>query len=172
MTATTVAPVGQYGRMAVTRSAGILVFRQTGAGTEVLLGHFGGPFWARKDAGAWTIVKGEYEPDEPAMAAARREFTEELGLPAPNGEYLPLGEIRQPGGKIVTAWAVAGDLDPTAITPGTFDLEWPPRSGRIQQFPELDRAAWLTIPDASAKIRPAQRPFLDRLDNLIPERNR
>ena len=149
--------------MPAKRSAGILLFRQVPGGVEVLLGHLGGPFWARKDARAWTIVKGEYEPPEQARAAARREFTEELGLPAPEGEYVELGEVRQSGGKTVTVWAVAGELDPARVVPGTFEMEWPPRSGKRQTFPELDRVAWLAPAEAAEKIVGGQRPFLERL---------
>ncbi|MEV6805954.1 NUDIX domain-containing protein [Streptomyces sp. NPDC051132] len=145
------------------RSAGLLLFRHTGRGLEVLLGHMGGPFFAKKDAGAWTVPKGEYDAGEPAWEAARREFQEELGLPPPDGEAVPLGEVVQSNGKIVTAWAVEADLDPEAISPGTFTLEWPPRSGRIQEFPELDRVAWLAPDRARALIIPAQTAFLDRL---------
>ncbi|MFF5142707.1 NUDIX domain-containing protein [Streptomyces sp. NPDC013157] len=145
------------------RSAGLLLFRHTGAGLEVLLGHMGGPFFAKKDAGAWTVPKGEYEPDEPAWEAARREFREELGLAPPDGEPIELGEVRQTNGKIVTAWAIEADLDPAAIAPGTFVMEWPPRSGRIQEFPELDRVAWLTPDRAREVIVKAQAAFLDRL---------
>ncbi|MFI0191072.1 NUDIX domain-containing protein [Streptomyces sp. NPDC017082] len=145
------------------RSAGLLLFRHTGRGPEVLLGHMGGPFFAKKDAGAWTVPKGEYDAGEPAWEAARREFQEELGLPPPDGEAVPLGEVVQSNGKIVTAWAVEADLDPEAISPGTFALEWPPRSGRIQEFPELDRVAWLAPDRARALIIPAQTAFLDRL---------
>ncbi len=123
----------------------------------------GGPFWAKKDAAAWTVVKGEYEPPEEPAAAARREFTEELGLPAPGGEYVALGEVRQSGGKTVTVWAVAGELDPDSIVPGTFELEWPPRSGRRQTFPELDRVEWFDLGAAAEKIVGGQRAFLERL---------
>ncbi|GGL87198.1 DNA mismatch repair protein MutT [Streptomyces fumigatiscleroticus] len=129
----------------------------------MLLGHMGGPYFARRDAGAWTVPKGEYEPDEPALQAARREFREELGLPPPEGEAIFLGEVRQAGGKTVTVWAVAGDLDPAAVRPGTFPMEWPPRSGRIQEFPELDRVAWFTLDRAREVIITAQTAFLDRL---------
>jgi predicted NUDIX family NTP pyrophosphohydrolase len=139
------------------------VFRQVPDGVEVLLGHMGGPFWARKDAGAWTVVKGEYEPPEEPAAAARREFTEELGLPAPSGDYVALGDVRQSGGKTVTVWAVAGDLDPASVVPGTFEMEWPPRSGKMRSFPELDRVAWFPLAAAAAKIVGGQRPFLERL---------
>ncbi|MGY4979597.1 NUDIX domain-containing protein [Streptomyces sp. 900105755] len=145
------------------RSAGLLLFRHTGEGVEVLLGHMGGPFFAKKDAGAWTVPKGEYEPDEPAWNAARREFQEELGLAPPDGEAIDLGEVRQTNGKIVTAWAVEADLDPDTIAPGTFVMEWPPRSGRIQEFPELDRVAWLSPDRAREVIVKAQAAFLDRL---------
>ena len=145
------------------RSAGLLLFRRADRGLEVLLGHMGGPFFARRDAGAWTVPKGEYEPGEPAWDAARREFQEELGLPPPDGEALPLGEVRQTNGKIVTAWAVEADLDPATIVPGTFLMEWPPRSGRTREFPELDRVAWLGLDRAREVIVTAQAAFLDRL---------
>jgi predicted NUDIX family NTP pyrophosphohydrolase len=149
------------------RSAGILLFRRTGdGGVEVLLGHMGGPFWARRDAGAWSVVKGEYEAGEEPEAAARREFREELGLPVPDGELVPLGETRQSGGKVVTVWALEGELDVDRIVPGTFTMEWPKGSGRVQEFPELDRAAWLPLPDAVAKVVAGQRVFLDRLADL------
>lgn len=145
------------------RSAGLLLFRHTGEGVEVLLGHMGGPFFSKKDAGAWTVPKGEYEPGEPAWEAARREFQEELGLAPPDGEAIDLGEVRQTNGKIVTAWAIEADLDPDTIAPGTFVMEWPPRSGRIQEFPELDRVAWLSPDRAREVIVKAQAAFLDRL---------
>ncbi|MFI8204288.1 NUDIX domain-containing protein [Streptomyces sp. NPDC085937] len=149
--------------MTKARSAGLLLFRRTGVGVEVLLGHMGGPFYARRDAGAWTVPKGEYEPDEPAWEAARREFEEELGLPPPDGEAVPLGEVRQSGGKTVTAWAVEADLDPAAVVPGTFTMEWPPRSGRTRDFPELDRVAWFSLERAREVVVSAQTAFLDRL---------
>ncbi|MFF4575542.1 NUDIX domain-containing protein [Streptomyces sp. NPDC001410] len=145
------------------RSAGLLLFRHTDDGLEVLLGHMGGPFFAKKDAGAWTVPKGEYEPDEPAREAARREFREELGLAPPDGQAVPLGEVAQANGKIVTVWAIEADLDPEAIDPGTFTMEWPPRSGRTQEFPELDRVAWFALDRARALIITAQAAFLDRL---------
>jgi predicted NUDIX family NTP pyrophosphohydrolase len=147
----------------VRRSAGLLLFRRAADGPQVLLGHMGGPFFARKDAGAWTVPKGEYEPDEPAWDAARREFREELGLEPPDGEAIALGEVRQTNGKLVTAWAVEGDLDPAAVVPGTFTMEWPPRSGRLREFPELDRVAWFGLERARAVIVTAQAAFLDRL---------
>ncbi|OQR62828.1 DNA mismatch repair protein MutT [Streptomyces maremycinicus] len=145
------------------RSAGLLLFRHTADGPQVLLGHMGGPYFARKDAGAWTVPKGEYEPDEPAWEAARREFREELGLAPPDGEAIDLGEVRQKNGKIVTAWAIEADLDPAAITPGTFAMEWPPRSGLTEEFPELDRVAWFGLGRARELIVTAQAAFLDRL---------
>ncbi|MFF9362528.1 NUDIX domain-containing protein [Streptomyces griseoluteus] len=148
---------------ATRRSAGLLLFRHTDRGLEVLLGHMGGPFWAAKDEGAWSVPKGEYEADEPAWDAARREFQEELGIAPPDGPALPLGEIAQRNGKIVTAWAVEADLDPATIAPGTFTMEWPPHSGRVQEFPELDRVAWFTPEEARPLMVPGQGTFLDRL---------
>ncbi|MER6495586.1 NUDIX domain-containing protein [Streptomyces griseorubiginosus] len=145
-------------------SAGLLLFQHTEDGLEVLLGHMGGPFFARRDAGAWTVPKGEYEPEsESAWDAARREFEEELGLPPPDGEAVPLGEVRQTNGKVVTAWAIEADLDPATVVPGVFSMEWPPRSGRTQEFPELDRVAWFGLEPARAVIVKAQAAFLDRL---------
>ncbi|MET9790922.1 NUDIX domain-containing protein [Streptomyces canus] len=145
-------------------SAGLLLFRHTGDGLEVLLGHMGGPFFARRDAGAWTVPKGEYEPDsETAWDAARREFQEELGLPPPDGEAVPLGEVRQTNGKVVTAWAIEADLDPAAMVPGLFSMEWPPKSGQMREFPELDRVEWFRLDRARAVIVKAQAAFLDRL---------
>ncbi|WP_330468681.1 NUDIX domain-containing protein [Streptomyces longwoodensis] len=149
--------------MTVRRSAGLLLFRRAADGPQVLLGHMGGPFFARKDAGAWTVPKGEYEPDEPAWDAARREFREELGLEPPDGDAIALGEVKQTNGKLVTAWAVEADLDPAAVVPGTFTMEWPPRSGRLREFPELDRVAWFGLEQARAVIVTAQAAFLDRL---------
>ncbi|MFF0225279.1 NUDIX domain-containing protein [Streptomyces sp. NPDC004629] len=152
------------------RSAGLFVFRHAEDGLEVLLGHMGGPFFARRDAGAWTVPKGEYGADESAWDAARREFQEELGLPPPDGAALPLGEVRQAGGKVVTAWAVEGDLDPADVVPGTFRMEWPPRSGRPREFPELDRVAWFGLDRAGQLIVRAQAAFLDRLAQLAAGR--
>ncbi|WP_054813567.1 NUDIX domain-containing protein [Nocardia arizonensis] len=160
--------------MADKTSAGVLLFRRTtGNGTEVLLGHMGGPYFAKKDDGAWSIPKGEYNPEEDARAAAGREFTEELGLPVPDGEWLPLGEVRYGSGaghKTVLVWAVEGDLDPEAVVPGTFEMEWPPRSGRMAEFPELDRAAWFDLATAHDKLGKGQRPYLDRLSDLLDNR--
>jgi predicted NUDIX family NTP pyrophosphohydrolase len=145
-------------------SAGILLYRVRDDVQEVLLVHPGGPFWARKDAGAWSIPKGEHGEDEDPVACARREFEEELGVPAPAAEELTeLGTVRQRSGKRVTAWAARGDLDPDAIRSNTFTLEWPPRSGTFREFPEVDRAAWLPLDQAREKINPAQAEFLDRL---------
>jgi predicted NUDIX family NTP pyrophosphohydrolase len=140
-----------------------LLFRHTDRGLEVLLGHMGGPFFARRDAGAWSVPKGEYEPDETAWDAARREFQEELGLAPPEGEAIELGEVRQSSGKVVTAWAIEADLDPATMVPGTFRMEWPPKSGQIQEFPELDRVEWLGLERAREVIVTAQATFLDRL---------
>ncbi|MDT0393374.1 MULTISPECIES: NUDIX domain-containing protein [Streptomyces] len=151
-----------------TRSAGLLLFRHTAQGIEVLLGHMGGPFFARRESGAWTVPKGEYDPAEPAWEAARREFREELGLAPPDGKAIALGEVRQAGGKTVTAWAVEADLDPAAVVPGTFTMEWPPRSGRTAEFPELDRVAWFPLDRAREVIVSAQSAFLDRLAEHSP----
>lgn len=133
----------------------------------MLLVHPGGPFWARKDEGAWSIPKGEYEPSEDPVSAARREFAEELGSPPPDGPVLDLGEVTQQGGKRVRAWAIAGDLDVTTVVSNTFEMEWPPRSGRRRSFPECDRAEWFTLDVAAAKVLGAQRPFLDRLRQSV-----
>ncbi|MGJ4927430.1 NUDIX domain-containing protein [Bradyrhizobium sp. HKCCYLS2038] len=144
------------------RSAGVLAFRRTNGRLEVLLVHPGGPFWRTKDLGAWSIPKGEFGAGEDAEAVARREFAEELGteLTAP---LIPLGEIKQRGGKVVEAFATEIDLDADAIVSNDFELEWPPRSGRRQRFPEVDRAAWFDLDEARARINPAQAALLDRL---------
>ena len=149
-------------------SAGILLYRRAaGGGLEVLAGHMGGPFWARKDAGAWSIPKGEHGPDDDPLAAARREFAEELGSPVPATELVPLGTVRQSGGKVLTVWAGEGDLDATAAHSNTFALEWPPRSGRTQEFPEIDRAEWLPVDVAREKLVRGQVAYLDRLVALL-----
>jgi predicted NUDIX family NTP pyrophosphohydrolase len=153
--------------MTARRSAGILLFRRTGGNLQVLLAHMGGPFWARRDTGAWSLPKGEYDADEEPLAAARREFEEELGLPLPDAELHDLGAVRQSGGKEVTAWAAEADLDPRQVVPGTFQMEWPKGSGRVQTFPEIDRVEWFDVGQAKDKIVTAQRAFLDRLDELI-----
>jgi predicted NUDIX family NTP pyrophosphohydrolase len=145
------------------RSAGILLYRRGTDGPEVLLVHPGGPFWTKKDGGAWSIPKGEYEPGDDPLAAARREFEEELGSAPPEGAPVALGEVRQKSGKLVCAWALEGDLDATAAYSNTFTIEWPPRSGRMQEFPEVDRAEWFGLDAARERINPAQRSFLDRL---------
>ncbi|MBX9426985.1 MULTISPECIES: NUDIX domain-containing protein [Streptomyces] len=150
--------------MPVKRSAGLVVFRRTtDGGVEVLIGHMGGPFWASREEAAWSIPKGEYQPDEAPEVAARREFREELGLPAPEGEWFDLGEVRQRNGKVVTAWAVEGTLDPAEVVPGTFTLEWPPRSGVLTEFPEIDRVGWFTPEAATPLLVAGQRAFLERL---------
>lgn len=153
--------------MVAKRSAGIVLYRRSADGVQVLLGHMGGPFWARKDAGGWSIPKGELEPGEDAVSAARREFQEELGLPVPDGELVELGEVKQSGGKVVTAWALAGDLDPALVVPGTFEMEWPRGSGKVTEFPEIDRADWFDLATAAEKIVAGQRPLLDRLAELL-----
>jgi len=147
------------------RSAGILLYRLAGQEPEVLLVHPGGPFWARKEEGAWSIPKGEYGDDEDSRAAALREFEEELGtaLPHDADALLDLGEVRQRSGKVVSAYALEGDLDASAITSNTFAMEWPPRSGRTQDFPEVDRAGWFAPAEARARLVPAQAELVDRL---------
>lgn len=155
--------------MAAVHSAGILLYRRRGAAVEVLIAHMGGPFWARKDERAWSVPKGEYVPgDEDPLAAARREFAEELGSAVPDAAVLhPLGEIRTSGGKRVAVWAGEGDLDTTTVVSGTFALEWPPRSGRVQHFPEVDRAEWTPPEVARTRLVAGQVAFLDRLQELL-----
>jgi predicted NUDIX family NTP pyrophosphohydrolase len=145
------------------RSAGILLYRRRVGSPEVLLVHPGGPYWARKDLGAWSIPKGEYDDAEDPRACALREFEEETGTRLPPGELAELGEVKQKGGKVVTAWAAEGDLDAGAVSSNTFTMEWPPRSGRTAEFPEIDRAGWFDIETAREKLVPAQTEFLDRL---------
>jgi predicted NUDIX family NTP pyrophosphohydrolase len=153
------------------RSAGLLLYRHTAPGLEVLLVHPGGPLWARRDLGAWSIPKGEYADDEDPLAAARREFAEELGSPPPApasaAELLDLGEIRQKSGKLVHGWAQPGDLDVAEITSNTFAMQWPPRSGQMKEFPEVDRAQWFEPDEARAKLNPAQVVLLDRLQEAL-----
>lgn len=155
-------------------SAGVVLFRRPGPepgsavrGVEVLLGHMGGPLWQRRDVGAWSIPKGGYEQGEDAFEAARREYVEEVGVPLPDGEFLPLGEVIQANNKQVTAWAVEGDLNPDDAVSNSFELEWPPRSGRRQSFPEFDRVAWFDLDTARAKIVAAQAVLLDRLAQAL-----
>jgi predicted NUDIX family NTP pyrophosphohydrolase len=145
------------------QSAGIVLYRERTAAPEVLLVHPGGPFWEKKDLGAWSIPKGEYEEDEDPLACAVREFEEELGVPPPSDVTIDLGSARQTGGKLVRAWAVEGDLDPTGVRSNTFTLEWPPRSGIMREFPEVDRAQWFALDEARRRINPAQVVFLERL---------
>jgi predicted NUDIX family NTP pyrophosphohydrolase len=149
-----------------TTSAGLVVFREREGALQVLLAHMGGPFWARKDDGAWSIPKGELRDGEGPLAGARREYAEELGHAPPEGPVRELGEIRQRGGKRVVAFAVEGDFDPARLRPGTFELEWPPRSGRWQAFPEVDRVAWFDIATARRKLVQGQVALLDRLAGL------
>ncbi|GAA0584313.1 NUDIX domain-containing protein [Streptomyces crystallinus] len=149
--------------MAVKRSAGLLLHRTAPTGVEVLIGHMGGPFWAGRDEAAWSIPKGEYGPQELPQAAALREFEEELGLPAPEGTPVPLGEARQANGKVVAVWTLEADLDLTGVVPGTFTMEWPRGSGVQREFPEMDRFAWLAPEEASPRLVAGQRVFLERL---------
>lgn len=149
------------------RSAGILLYRRTERGVEVLIGHMGGPFWANREDGAWSIPKGEPADGEQPLDTARREFAEELGLPVPEGPLRPLGEVRQSGGKLVEVWALEGELDLERVVPGTFRVEWPRGSGRWRTYPELDRVAWVSPEQARARLVTAQRQFLDRLDALL-----
>lgn len=144
-------------------SAALLLFRHGTDGLEVLIAHMGGPFWARKDAGAWSIPKGEYTDGEEPLAAAHREFAEEMGSPPPEGDVIPLGTVKQSGGKAVTTFAVEGDFDLDGFRSNTFELEWPRGSGRLQEFPEVDRAAWVPVPVAREKLVKGQVPVLDAL---------
>jgi predicted NUDIX family NTP pyrophosphohydrolase len=144
-------------------SAGLLLYRTTPDGPQLLLGHMGGPFWSRKDDGAWSIPKGEHGADEQPERAAVREFIEELGSAPPDGPLVPLGSVRQRGGKQVTVFAREADFDAEHINPGTFEMEWPPRSGRRQSFPEIDRAGWFAPDEARRKLVAAQVEFVDRL---------
>ena len=148
------------------RSAGLLPFRRAPGGLEVLLVHPGGPFWARRDEGAWSLPKGEIEPGEDPLAAAQREVEEETGFRL-EGPYLPLGEVVQRGGKRVVAWAVECDVDPAALRSGSFALPWPPKSRRVREFPEVDRAAWFGLSEARRRLLPSQAPFLDALVRVV-----
>jgi predicted NUDIX family NTP pyrophosphohydrolase len=150
-------------------SAGILLWRRGEKGIEVLLAHMGGPFWARKDHGHWTVPKGETEHGEELPAVARREFREETGWPLPDAPLVPLGHIRQKSGKVVHAWGVEGDLDPARAVSNTYEMEWPRGSGRMQSFPEIDRVEWFDLDEARARLKAAQVPFLDRLVEALSE---
>lgn len=151
----------------MTTSAGLLLYRRHDTGVEVLLVHPGGPYWQKRDEGAWSIPKGEHDDQEDPLAAACREFGEETGCDAPEVAWVGLGSVRQRGGKVVAAWAGPGDLDPARIRSSTFELEWPPRSGRRVAFPEVDRAAWFDLATARRRINPGQLPFIDRLAALL-----
>jgi predicted NUDIX family NTP pyrophosphohydrolase len=146
----------------VKQSAGLLLFRRRSDGIQVFLVHPGGPFWAKKDLGAWSIPKGEYAAGEDPLAAAQREFTEETGFPAPSNA-IPLGQLKQAGGKIVTAWAAEGDCDPEKLVSNACVIEWPPRSGRKTEIPEVDRGAWFSLKEAAERIFKSQLPFLEKL---------
>jgi len=152
--------------MAGKQSAGLLMYRRRGGAVEVFLVHPGGPFWAKKDAAAWSIPKGEFADDEDPLAAAQREFAEETGL-TPSGPFTALTPIKQTGGKTVQAWAVEGDCDPASVRSNTFTMEWPPRSGRRQEFPEVDRAEWFTLDVARNKIHKDQVALLEELERLL-----
>lgn len=148
------------------RSAGLLLYRQRDGLPEVLLGHPGGPYWAKKDLATWSIPKGEYAEDEEPLAAAQREFREETGYPcAP--PFIDLGEVKQPGGKLVHIWACAGDADPAALVSNHFEMEWPPKSGRMRRFPEFDRVAWFGVEEAERRILKGQRGFVERLVQVL-----
>jgi predicted NUDIX family NTP pyrophosphohydrolase len=149
------------------RSAGLLLFKRNAGELRVFLVHPGGPFWQKRDRGSWSIPKGEYVEGEDARTVALREFEEETGVSPPTGDLLALGEVRQAGGKIVTAWAIEGDIDPEKIVSNTFETIWPPKSGRRETFPEIDRAGWFTLAEAREKILDGQRPFLERLAAAI-----
>ncbi len=149
------------------RSAGLLLYRVRDGRPEVLIGHMGGPFWAKKDEGAWSVFKGEYEDGEEPLLAARREFEEETGSPPPDGPTVALGEVRQSSGKRVVAWAVEGDFDPATLVSNTFTTEWPPRSGRQVEFPEVDRAEWFDLETARSKLVRALAAFVDALERAL-----
>jgi len=149
------------------KSAGLLLFRIREQRPEVFIGHMGGPFWAKKDDAGWSIPKGEYLEDEDPLLAARREFEEEIGSAAPEGPLLELGEVRQSSGKRVVAWAVEGDFDPAAVSSNTFSMEWPPKSGRQAEFPEIDRAEWFDLATAQRKLVRGQVGFLEALEQAL-----
>jgi predicted NUDIX family NTP pyrophosphohydrolase len=148
------------------RSAGLMVYRRRDDGVEVFLVHPGGPFWAKKDDGSWSIPKGEFEEGEESLDVARREFFEETGVEV-NGDFVEVGQVKQAGGKVVMAWAVEGDFDPASLRSNAFEMEWPPRSGRMQKFPEVDRGAWFPVDAARGKILKSQEPLLDLLLSVL-----
>ena len=148
-------------------SAGIIVFRQTGTEPEVLLGHMGAPWWAKKETGAWSIPKGEIEEGENPLETAKREFGEELGLDLPEGDFIQLGSIEQPNNKTVSAWAIEADIDASNIKSNTFNAEWPPKSGQVQEFPEIDQAGWFSLPEAAEKAVKGQGQLFERLAEHI-----
>lgn len=150
-------------------SAGILLYRRSPDGPQVLLAHPGGPIYRKRNNGHWTIPKGEPDPDEPLLEAARREFGEEIGVPVPDGSLHDLGSITQKGGKVVHAWALEGDADPEAARSETFDMEWPPKSGKTETFPEIDRVAWFDLDEARRRIKDTQVPLIDRLEAQLGE---
>jgi len=149
------------------QSAGLLLYRTQSNQVEVLLAHPGGPFWAKKDLGAWSIPKGEFADDEEPLAAARREFEEELGTKAPEGETLELGSAKQSSGKVVYAWAIEAPLDPKHVKSNTFEMEWPPKSGKTQEFPEIDKVQWYSLAAAKQKIVKGQVPLLEKLAGIL-----
>jgi len=153
-------------RKSAKTSAGILLYRRSPAGIEVFLVHPGGPFWAKRDLGSWTVPKGEVNSDENLLQAAKREFHEETGARV-DGEFVELAPVRQPSGKVVHAWAVEGDVDAAAITSNTFSIEWPPKSGKTREFPEIDRGGWFALAEAREKLLPGQVPLLDQLIRII-----
>ncbi len=153
------------------QSAGLLLYRRKECGLEVFLVHPGGPFWAKKDLGAWSIPKGEHAADEDPLSAARREFQEETGFVV-DGEFIELGAVRQAGGKLVSAWAIEGDFDPTNLRSNLCQIEWPPRSGRMIDVPEVDRGAWFTLREAHDRILTSQKPFLELLEKKLDQQTR
>jgi predicted NUDIX family NTP pyrophosphohydrolase len=155
--------------VSIVRSAGLLMFRRTAAGAEVLLAHPGGPFWARRDDASWTLPKGEIDPGEDPLAAAQREFLEETGFTSAP-PFFPLGELRQKSGKRLSAWAFEGDANPELLVSYRFDMEWPPRSGRLQSFPEVDRVGWFGLSEARRKLIAGQAPFIDALEEWLQGR--
>lgn len=154
------------------KSAGLLLYRKSPSGTEVLLVHPGGPFWKSKDEGAWTIPKGEFNDGEDPLVAAKREFEEETGSTPPDGDYVPLIPIKQKNGKMVYAWAVEGDFDPSNLRSNNFSCEWPPKSGRMQEFPEVDRAEWFVPEDAKQKMFSGQPALIDQLLAIVKDGTR